>query len=235
MIRSGAALFALLLAGTTAAHAAVDEPAPEVPLVLPKIKRKTAAASQPASQLVVTPPPPQVVVPATPPPPPSKPVLAGGLHIGAKAYGFAMSGALRGGAGGEIEIGYRLPFAGRRLGLMLHPAFSAVFGDDTRGINGWWLALPLGLSYHEPIGRALFRVSAAVSLDAVATTAQLADGPARDMHWTVGAAGGLGFVLPAGPGGIVLELRYRLLAYVVVGERFIGHGGTASVGYSFFL
>lgn len=227
-------LCAVVLIGGTPA---VDEPAAEVPLVLPKIKRKTPP---PASQPVVAPstpppPPPAVVTPAAPILLPPEPTFQGGFHIGMKANGFAMSGALRGGPGGELEIGYRLPFAGRRLGLILEPSFQAVFGDDARRITGWWLAIPLGVSYHEPIGRSLLRVSAAVALDAVSTLAITADGPARDLHWTIGATGGVGFLFPAGPGGVVLEVRYRLLAYVVVGERFIGHGGTACIGYSFFL
>ncbi|MCC6810938.1 MAG: hypothetical protein IT381_26145 [Deltaproteobacteria bacterium] len=224
-----------------AAEARADEIEGEVLLILPKLKRKgpqpssQPASSQPASTQVV-------YLPATLPiytqaPPPEEVRLRDrGFHIGLKAQGFAQSGPLRGGPGGALEIGYRFPMIGRRLGLMLEPSFTGLWGSDSaRASIGWWLAIPLGLTYHEPAGPGLFRISAAASLDLVSSDTTLADGPVHDQFLTVGAAAGIGYVIAAGPGGLILELRYRLLAYVVAGTQNVGHGGTFSLGYSFFL
>lgn len=217
---------ALAIAATS-----MNEPATEVPLVLPKIKRK-GVEPEPASLPAST---PMVIQRVEPPKPPPPWPLNGLFHLGLKGAGFVGTGRLRGGGGGAIEIGVRLPFAGRRLGLMLEPMFAAVLGDAAPSISGWWLAIPLGVTYHEKIGVALLRISASAALDIVATTTVLPGGPGEDLHFTIGAMGGIGFVFPAGPGGIVLEVRYRLLAYVAVGEQIIAHGGTANLGYSFFF
>lgn len=153
------------------------------------------------------------------------------IHIGAKATGLVASGPLLGASGGGIEIGYRLPFLGQRLGLIFDPSILAAFERNARGSNGWLISLPIGLSYHEPVGPGLLRVTALASFDLGGVLSPTS----FDRFFTIGMQGGIGYVIPAGLGGVTIELRYRMLSYLFSGANVTAHGGTASIGYSFFL
>jgi hypothetical protein len=174
-----------------------------------------------------------IVHPDPKPPEPSI-ALDRAVHVGVKAIGLAAAGPLSGGTGGAVEIGYRLPFAARRFGVMFEPGFAGLFA--TGAPAAWWLTLPIGVTYHERAGPGLVRLSAAVAFDLASTVATPAPTRAtRDQFWSIGTTIGGGYVIPLGSGGVVIELRYRLLVYLFDDVRRDGHGGTLSVGYSFFL
>lgn len=181
---------------------AADDVVDEVPLVMPVISREEPKAEAP---------------------PPLR-LVDRGFHLGARATGLIQSGPILGATGGGLEIGYRLPFAGRRLGFVFEPGVLALIASPSAG---WLVALPLGLSYHEHVGPGLLRVVAEASLDIGAV--------AGVQFGSVGAQAGLGYVIGAGPGGVVIDLKYRLLRYRSGSTDYIGHGGTLNVGYAFFL
>lgn len=195
-----------LLTTTPTPHA--DEIVDEVPLIAP------------------------IVPPISRSQPSPKPLRERGFHLGPKGLAMVLSRDVRLATGGAVEFGYRLPFAGRRLGLLFEPGLVALFSSAPTPL-GWCATLLAAISYHEPLGAGLLRLTAGATLDIGSTVAPGA-ATAHDFA-TLGAASGVGYVLGAGPGGFVVELRYRLYVYVLDTGQVLSHGGSASVGYSFFL
>ncbi len=204
----------------------------EVPLIDPRLPPMPKQAA-PATAPVV----PPLTRASAPSPPARDQRFFRVLHIGATAEGTLKTGLSRYGGGGTVELGGRLPVFGHRFGFILTPGVFALAGGDTAAtVNTLWVTVPVGVSYHERLGRGLLRARVSAAMNYTIARAQDAGGVSFDDRTvSLGLEAALGCVIVAGPGGFVLEGIYRLLRARSAGVDANEHLFSLGLGYAFYF
>ncbi|MSP59515.1 MAG: hypothetical protein EXR72_04085 [Myxococcales bacterium] len=192
---------------------------------------------------------PEVVKPA--PPKPLGPLVVGARVGGSFPGAFNKLGST---FLVELELGWQLPFLGRRLGIFGEVSYTQPGASGTRsdprlasGMASWQLTerdlgLTVGAKFQQPIGQWILLyggVGAKVHLTRhiVTATSGGADlGENSEDSTRLGLLLRLGGGLRLGPGAVVIELQYE---YTPVHHLITGDDNTASLaaalGYTLFL
>jgi len=159
------------------------------------------------------------------------------LFVGAGGQGFVGSGALRGGGGGALSVGYRFPFWEKQLGVAFEPSIVGLASaGEAFDAAGYWIGLPVSLFWNRQVfGAGALRVAAALSVDYVLANADGTSLARTDRFWTLGGSFGAGYWLPLGPGMVSADVRYRMLSYSVANQKQLAHGVLLTIGYAYFI
>lgn len=209
-------------------------PAEEMPLIAPSKRRPKEPPRSEAT-------PPPAIAAATPQAEPNQGDGKSGLIIGAKlGAGVGMAGPLGASVFAAVELGYRLPAAGRLLGVSLEPSFgnpSAAVATPLGFARGpaSWLSVPLLVSANVALGPGLLRVFAGPSIDAIWSHSEVAGFRHTDAVVSLGAAVGAGYFFNLGPGALGVDVRYRATSVRVTGADALTHSMAVAAGYLFLL
>ena len=161
--------------------------------------------------------------------------------IGLRAFGdWGLSAPMVAGLRISAEVGYRLPFARRLVGISLEPAFVASWSRGTLPTGqvlaqSFGVSVPLLISANVIAGPGIFRVAAGPSFEWSKFNAAL-DGFSTDAQALgLGATGGVSYGLCIGLGLLTAEARYSLRPERFIGNQHLRHGVLLGVGYVFLL
>lgn len=185
--------------------------------------------------------PPPITAPAPSLPQGPEDVRERALLVGVKGGAlFLTSGPLSLGGFGGVEVGYRLPFAHRFLGIGAELWAATGWGSlgtplGREQASAFLLGVPLWLSANVSLGPGLLRVLVGPQFDYIDARLSLASVHDAQRGIGLAAACGAAYLFVLGPGALGLEARYSYLPYGAGSVTYDSHAFFVMLDYSFML
>jgi hypothetical protein len=164
-----------------------------------------------------------------------------GLVLGVKAgAAFATDPNLSPSVLAAIELGYRFPVWERRLGVSIEPSFAnpqtqrATEAGTAKG-PAFALSIPVLLTLNVALGPGLVRAMAGPSIEWAAIDVKVSSFVFNERVLGLGAQLSAGYLFRLGPGGLGLELRYRVSPLSIASRTFLSHAIGVTAAYVFLL
>ncbi len=164
-----------------------------------------------------------------------------GLVLGVKVgAAFATDPNLSPAVVAAIEVGYRLPVWGRRLGLSVEPSFANPGAQRSTAAGtakgpAFALSVPLLVTLNVQLGPGLVRAMAGPSIEWAAIDVKVSQFTFNERVVGIGAQLTASYLFRLGPGGLGLELRYRVSPLSIASRTFVSHAIGVTAAYVFLL
>ena len=164
-----------------------------------------------------------------------------GFVVGAKlGAAFATDAGLSPSVLVAVEAGYRFPFWQRRLGVSLEPSFAnpqTRRATEAGTVSGpaFALSIPVLVTLNVELGPGLVRAMAGPSFEWAAINTTVNAFEFKERLLGIGAQISAGYLFHLGPGGLGVEVRYRLSPLSIASRTLLSHAIGVTAAYVFLL